>query len=149
MREPPVPSWKAITTKEKVFIPSYQGEGAIEVAEIEVPAWEDPDSGEVYLDDLATKKLEEVKARHMGLLSPKQIRGLREHLGLTQKEISLLLQLGERSWSRWENGRERPSRSMNVLLCALYDGKIDIHYLRDLWFAPKQMDLGLKETGKG
>ena len=40
-----------------------------------------------------------------------------------------LLQIGEKSYSRWETGRERPSRSMNILLAALADGRIDVAYL--------------------
>ena len=48
------------------------------------------------------------------------------------KGMAELLQLGEKSWTRWETGVERPSRSMNVLLCAVYDGKIDVGYLRAL-----------------
>jgi transcriptional regulator with XRE-family HTH domain len=66
------------------------------------------------------------------LLTPDQIRSLRERLGLTQREVSELLQIGEKTWTRWETGRDRPSRSINVLLCALNDGRIDVAYLRSL-----------------
>ena len=145
--QPPVPGWKPTTTLEKVIVPSHNGEVPLTIAEIEVPAWKSPD-GEIYLDNEATRILEDAKARHMGLLCPDQIRKLRDNLDMTQQELSDLLQIGGRSWSRWENGRERPSRSINVLLCALYDGKIDVHYLRELqdpitrqmrqWQVPKQ-----------
>jgi DNA-binding transcriptional regulator YiaG len=76
--------------------------------------------------------LDKVKARHTGLLTPSQIRALRQRLNLTQKEICKLLQTGMKTWTRWETGRERPFRSTNVLLCALNDGKIDVAYLRAL-----------------
>lgn len=76
--------------------------------------------------------LDKAKARHMGLLTPEQIKALRKRLGLTQPQISELLQIGEKTWTRWETGRERPSRSINVLLFALNDGKLDAAYLRSV-----------------
>ena len=51
---------------------------------------------------------------------------------MTQPQISELLQIGEKTWTRWETGRERPSRSINVLLFALNDGKLDAAYLRSV-----------------
>lgn len=86
----------------------------------------------IYLDTEATAILDKVKARHMGLLTPEQIKALRKRLGLTQPQISELLQIGEKTWTRWETGRERPSRSINVLLFALNDGKLDAAYLRSV-----------------
>lgn len=38
--------------------------------------------------------------------------------------------IGEKTWSPWENGRNRPSRSINLLLRALDDGKITTDYLK-------------------
>jgi DNA-binding XRE family transcriptional regulator len=51
---------------------------------------------------------------------------------VTQKELAELLQIGEKSWTRWETGREHPSRSINILICALNDGQIDLNYLRSV-----------------
>jgi transcriptional regulator with XRE-family HTH domain len=68
----------------------------------------------------------------MGLMLPDEIRELRERLDLTQDEICELLQIGAKTYSRWESGRARPSRSMNVLLCGLRDGVITVEYLRSL-----------------
>ena len=76
--------------------------------------------------------IDKTKARHMGLLLPEEIRALREHLRLSQSEMSELLQIGAKSYTRWESGRERPSRSSNLLLRSLWDGKIDVGYLRSL-----------------
>lgn len=108
------------------------GDGIVETIDVEVNAWKNPRTGDVFFDGEARKILEKAKARHMGLLTPDQIRELRGHLGLTQKEISELIQIGEKTWTRWETGRERPSRSLNVLLNALLDGRIDTSYLRML-----------------
>ena len=46
--------------------------------------------------------------------------------------MSDLLQIGAKSYTRWESGRARISRSMNVLLSALRDGAVTVEYLRCL-----------------
>ena len=121
-----------IKVEEPVHIPTLDGTGIAETVKVKVPAWRDPKDGEIYLDPEATAILDKVKARHMGLLTPEQIKALRKRLGLTQPQISELLQIGEKTWTRWETGRERPSRSINVLLFALKDGKLDVAYLRSV-----------------
>lgn len=131
MKKPPVQGWTPAKVKYPVQIPTLDGKAVARTIEIEVDAWRDAE-GEVFLDGEAREKIEAVKARHMGLLSPAELKELRESLGATQKELSELLQLGEKTWTRWESGRERPSRSMNVLLCALRDGKVDLGYLEGL-----------------
>jgi DNA-binding transcriptional regulator YiaG len=71
----------------------------------------------------------QTQARYMGLMLPNEIKALRKRFALTQGQLGDLLQVGEKSYCRWETGRSRPSRSTNVLLCALRDGKITIPYL--------------------
>ena len=129
MKTPPVEGWVPTRVTFPVAIPDREGTGVAETVETEVDAWRDP-SGEIFLDGDAREKLDAVKARHMGLLTPAEIRQLREALQLTQDEISGLLQIGAKTWSRWENGRERPSRSLNLLLQTLADGRVDVNYLR-------------------
>lgn len=119
-------------SREPVYIPSADGESIAETLWVDVPVWRDPTTKTIFLDDEARKRLEAIKARHLGLLGPQQLKQLRQTIGLTQQDMAKLLQLGQRSWTRWETGRERPSRSMNVLLCALYDGRIDVNYLMKL-----------------
>ncbi|HRZ92418.1 MAG TPA: helix-turn-helix domain-containing protein [Candidatus Paceibacterota bacterium] len=121
-----------IEVEEPVHIPNLDGIGIAETIQVKVPAWRDPKDGEVYLDAEATAMLDKVKARHMGLLLPEQIKALRKRLGLTQPQISEMLQIGEKTWTRWETGRERPSRVINVLLFALSDGKLDAGYLHSV-----------------
>lgn len=128
----PVAGWERTSSREPVYIPTDDGEGIAETIWIDVPAWKDPKTNMVFLDEEGREKIEAVKARHLGLLSPQQLQDLRKTIGLTQGGMASLLQLGQKSWTRWETGRERPSRSMNVLLCALYDGRIDVSYLQDL-----------------
>ena len=65
-------------------------------------------------------------------MSPAEIKNIRTGLGLTQKEISLMLRLGAKTWTRWETGKEKPFTSMRVLIQALRDRKITVSYLRSL-----------------
>jgi len=128
--KPPVKDWKATTSEETVYIPDSKG-NIVEKIPVKVPAWEDC-NGNIFLDEQAREKLDSVKARHMGLLTSDQLKNLRKYYNLSQADITNLLQTGGKSWCRWETGKERPSRSMNILLCAIYDGEITIGYLRDL-----------------
>jgi DNA-binding transcriptional regulator YiaG len=119
-------------TEVPVTIPTLDGKAVAETITITVPCRIDAKSGEVTLGGEALQMIDRVRARHMGLMQPEEIRGLRQCLGLTQKDMSELLQIGAKSYTRWESGRERPFRSMNILLRALWDGKLDVSYLRSI-----------------
>lgn len=137
MKTPPVEGWEPTKIKYPVAIPTLDGKSVDRTVEIEIEAWRDAE-GETFLDSDAEDKIAAVKARHMGLLTSAEIKQIRvSTLDATQKEISTWLQIGEKTWTRWESGRERPSRSMNVLLCALRDRKIDASYLEGLRFDRK------------
>ncbi|ACB73820.1 helix-turn-helix domain-containing protein [Opitutus terrae] len=115
----------------EVTIPTADGSGVAERIPIDVPMEWDEDIGVWTLTAEAEELIEATKARHMGLLLPDQLRTLRERLGLTQKAIGDLLQIGAKSWTRWETGTQRPSRSLNLLLRAVYNG----------WITPQQLGL--------
>ena len=112
-----------------IHIPNLDGNGIAETVRVEVDAYFNPETGEDVLTPESLEFIERTQARHMGLLSAEEIKMLRERLGLTQNEMSNLLQIGAKTYTRWESGRARPSRSMNVLLCALRDGQLDMNYL--------------------
>ena len=126
------PEHNETTTKIPIAIPTLDGEEISEIIEIEVPCTINIETGDKYITGDALSEIDRIKARYMGLLQPEEIKDIRTSLGLTQKEMCELLQIGAKSYSRWETGRERPSRSMNILLKALQDGKIDIKYLQSL-----------------
>src|SRR5258708_36428928 len=107
---------KVYTVEEEVLIPNLEGGGIAERVKVKIPAVRDAHTGEARLTEEAFKILEATKARHLGLLLPDQLKALRTRLGLTQKEMSQLLQAGEKSYTRWESGRARPSRMVNLLL---------------------------------
>jgi len=127
-----------IEVEEPIRIPStVPGEKARTIL-VKVPAMRDPKDGEIYFGVEASIILDKAKARHMGVLAPQELAELRKRLGLTQKEIAEVLQIGEKSWSRWETGREIVSRSLNLLLMALYEGRVNLPWLRAQCLQDKQ-----------
>jgi DNA-binding transcriptional regulator YiaG len=135
----------------EVMIPSVDESTIVDRITIKVPVTRDPETGELLLTPAAHEKIEQTQERHMGLISPAELRAIRSRLGLTQRELGNLIQVGEKSYTRWETGRARPSRSLNVLLCALRDGRLTIPYLRSLqrpfvewWSSPLQKPVFVK-----
>jgi DNA-binding transcriptional regulator YiaG len=120
------------TTRFLVQIPNLDGDGIAETVAVDVQCFTDPETGEDVLTSDSIELIDRTKARRMGLILPDELKSLRERLDLSQDEISDLLQIGAKTYTRWESGRARPSRSLNVMLCALRDGVITVEYLRAL-----------------
>jgi DNA-binding transcriptional regulator YiaG len=112
------------TIEMPVVIPNLEGDGIAETRLVRVPITMDSETGEESLTEEAIRIIDDTKARFMGLLLPDEIREMRKRFNLTQKRMSELLQAGEKSYTRWESGRARPSRMVNVLLRLLYEGKV-------------------------
>jgi DNA-binding transcriptional regulator YiaG len=123
---------KTKITRIEVRIPNADGTGVAERVPVDVPVKWDAELKEWLLTEEAHQLIDNTKARHMGLVSPAELREMRTRLRLTQRQIGELLQVGEKSYTRWETGRSRPSRSINVLLCALRDARLSIQYLQSL-----------------
>ena len=119
-----------IKIKEPVHIPDESGK-IRETVWVEVDAEKDED-GEIYFSGVTLTKLDRIKARHMGILLPRDLKAMRERLRLTQRQMAELLGCGDKSYSRWETGAERPSQSTNKLLVALNEGRISIDDLRPI-----------------
>ena len=113
----------------EVLVPNCDGSAVAETVKVSVPLRWDEEINEWLLTPEAHQIIEETKARHMGLLLPAQMKELRERYNYSQKEMGELFQVGEKSWTRWESGKHRPSRSINLLIRALYEGEISLHYL--------------------
>jgi DNA-binding transcriptional regulator YiaG len=113
-----------------VGIPTPDGKGIAETVMVEVDALKDPTDGEIYLNGETLERLDKIKARRMGVLLPTEIRELRRQLDLTQKEMSNVLGIGEKTYTRWEIGKERPSQSLNKMLVALWEGRLNLASLR-------------------
>lgn len=113
----------------EVLIPNLAGDGIAERVKIPVTLEWDEEVKQWLLTPEAHEIIENTKARRIGLLLPAQFRELRERYGYTQKQMGELFQVGEKSWTRWESGKHRPSRSISLLIRALYEGEISINYL--------------------
>lgn len=116
----------------EVPIPTADGQGIAEHIGLMVPMEWDPELKEWLITPEAETDIETTKARHMGLLMPADLLALRQHLDLTQDEIGELLKIGEKTWTRWESGRQRPSQSMNLMLRALQSGLLSTYDLSSL-----------------
>jgi transcriptional regulator with XRE-family HTH domain len=113
----------------EVRVPSIDGKSVAEKVKVLIPLRWDEEVKEWLLTPEAHQIIEDTKARHMGLLLPCQLKELRERHDCTQTEMGELFQVGEKSWTRWESGKHRPSRSINLIIRALYEGEISINYL--------------------
>ncbi len=119
-------------TKKQTFevpIPNLDHTGIAERVRVSVPVCFDESSNEWVLTEEAHQIIDDTKARHLGLVLPAQMKELRERLGFSQSAMGRLLQIGEKSWSRWESGKHRPTRCLSVLILALYDGEVPLNYL--------------------
>ena len=113
----------------EVLIPNLDETAVADRVNVRVPVRWDEDIEQWILTPEAHEIIDNTKARHMGLLLPYQFRELRERHGYSQNQMGELFQVGEKSWTRWESGKHRPSRSINLMIRALYDGAISIDYL--------------------
>jgi len=113
----------------EVLVPNLDGTGVAERVKVSVPLKWDEELVEWLLTAEAHQTIENTKARHMGLLLPAQLKKLRQRYDYSQQQMGELFQVGEKSWTRWESGKHRPSRSINLLIRALYEGEISINYL--------------------
>lgn len=78
--------------------------------------------GEEFLTLESRERIEHIRTRHMGLMSGGEIKAMRKRLGIPQKQLTALLQCGEKSLSRWENGHGYPTGVVNTLLRLLDEG---------------------------
>lgn len=114
--------------KQNVLIPDGNG-GIRETVTVDVEADYDEDSGEYFLSDAALRKLDRVKARHIGLLLPSEIKELRLRFNKTQADMCAILGLGAKTWTRWETGVARPLPFYGKILIALYEGRLSLDSL--------------------
>lgn len=56
-----------------------------------------------YLDEVSEDLKQEALCKHFGVLPPGEIRGIREHHGMTRARFAEVTGIGEASLNRWEN----------------------------------------------
>jgi DNA-binding transcriptional regulator YiaG len=113
----------------EVLIPSLDGKGIEQRVKVPITLEWDEEVQQWLVTPESHELIDNTKARLTGLLAPAQFKELRKRYGFSQKEMGELFQAGEKSWTRWESDKQRPSRSINLLIRALYDGEISINYL--------------------
>lgn len=93
-----------------------------------------PKCGEVLLNLSQAQELDHgahaAYRRRFRLLSPADIRAIREKYGLTQAQLAKLLRLGGNTISRWEADRKVQTAAMDVLLRLLRDLPASLRYLK-------------------
>ena len=71
---------------------------------VDVPVRRCEDCDLEYLDDEAERLKHGAVCRHLGVLSPDEIRHIRSVFGMTRTKFAQVTALGEASLNRWENG---------------------------------------------
>jgi len=120
---------KTKTTDFTLHIPDSEGE-IVRRVRIKVPVAWDEDLGVWMMTPEAHRLVEEAKARELGIIMPEEMKAMRMRFGLTQAQMGALLQVGGKSWTRWESGKYRPSRVISLLIRAVADGHLSADYLR-------------------
>jgi transcriptional regulator with XRE-family HTH domain len=120
---------KTKTEEFEVLIPNLDGAGIGQRVKVPITLEWDEEVQQWLVTPKSHELIDRTKARLIGLLLPEQLKELRERYDYTQKEMGELFQVGEKSWTRWESGKHRPSRSINLIIRALYEGEISINYL--------------------
>lgn len=113
---------KTYTTSFDVHLPATKDQPARFVETIEVEVFRS--FGEEVLTPESSERVERVKARHLGLMTGSDIKAMRARLKLSQKQLTALLQCGEKTLSHWENGHGHPTGLSNTILRLLDEGFI-------------------------
>lgn len=71
---------------------------------------------EEIIPDALSKALGAVRYKRLGLLAPEQIRAVRQRTGLTAVDMAHLLGVGEKTYTRWENGKSLQNKSNDTLI---------------------------------
>lgn len=80
--------------------------------------------GDSYTDDEADVAYDEAVCRHLGILTPAEIRAMREGYGLTRAEFAQLTGFGKATLGRWERGEVTQNRSADRYLRLLQDREV-------------------------
>ena len=116
-REGVVTSWKDHTF-------SYgSGESEVELT-VSVPVRRCGTCEFEYLDESAERLKHDAVCNHLGVLSPIEIRRIREDHGMTRARFAQMTGLGEASLNRWENGLTIQTHANDRYLRLLADPEI-------------------------
>ncbi len=131
-------------TRDEEFDYDLGGE-TIKVSAKDVPVERCDSCGMIASGPAAAKVRHEAVCRAAGLLTPSEIKALREKFGWSQQHLADLTDFGIATISRWERGRLLQNRSNNKVLQAIRDCAPFRDYLEGL-LASKS---GRHEPGPG
>ena len=79
--------------------------------------WLECDScGERILSAELSQAIEGLRYERLGMLTPEEIKAVRERTGLSQEEMSSLVGVGAKTYTRWESGRSIQNKSSDNLI---------------------------------
>jgi len=115
-KECPLCGKESLLHKSGEYLIRHPRSNAI-VAQIPDLEWEEcSECGEHFLDDKAMSKVEEGKYCSRGLLLPRELKAIRESFGLTQLQMAKVLNVGEKTYCRWENGLSMQTKALDGLV---------------------------------
>ena len=100
---------------------------AIDLAEVEFYRCEE--CGKIILPDEADVAIGREYRRVAGLLTPEEIRGKREELALTQRQLAERFGVAVETLERWESGDQIQQKAFDGWLRAFFDLPPLQHYL--------------------
>ncbi|HEY7315760.1 MAG TPA: type II toxin-antitoxin system MqsA family antitoxin [Gemmataceae bacterium] len=111
----------------------YEGDrGPILIEAKDVPIQVCEACGETFSGPEAARLRHEAICRALRLLTPDEIKSLRERLGKTQQEFAVLTGIGEATISRWERGRLLQNRANDNFLRLLVGNPTNLKLLQEL-----------------
>jgi putative zinc finger/helix-turn-helix YgiT family protein len=114
----------------------YAGDPVVTLT-VSVPQYTCNDCNQSFLDASAEDRRHEAVCAHLGVLTPTQIRRLRESHGLSRAEFARLSKLGAATIARWERGSLIQNGANDLYLRLLQD-PANIRRLQDLGSAEQQ-----------
>lgn len=93
----------ARTVCHRHVFPYGRGESAVDV-EVELPVRVCVVCGFEFLDEEGERLKHEAVCRHLGVLSPQEVRDIRRRHGMTRAAFAATTGLGEATLGRWETG---------------------------------------------
>jgi putative zinc finger/helix-turn-helix YgiT family protein len=86
--------------------------------------------GEEILSLEAAREVDDAIAEHTDRMTPEELTAIREQFGADKAEMSEVLGLGGKTYLRWEQGSQYPSRSMGYYLRVLREFPDTFEWLR-------------------
>lgn len=122
--------------RERMILEQIPVDEAGDFFEVEIPYIECVSCGYCFPDERAESLRHAAACAHFKLLTPAEIRDVRQALRLSRREFDEAFGIPPASMERWENGRLMQSRSMDTLLRALQNpstaARLDRRILRSV-----------------